>query len=40
MNHVNGQEFYNIQNRNVYIKFSVHDACLDTSLVICNREDS
>jgi hypothetical protein len=26
MNHVKGQEFYNIQNTNVYIKFSAHDA--------------
>jgi hypothetical protein len=25
MNHVKGQEFYNIQNTNVYIKFSAHD---------------
>ena len=40
MNHVKGQEFYNIQNTNVYIKFRAHDAYLDTSLVICNREDS
>jgi len=41
ISHAKGQEYYyNIQNKNVHFEFSAHNAFLNITVVICDREDT